>query len=153
MKPKEKIVKAAVRNALQKLIKHDSYLLDVDCAEQTISHRLAIYLAEEFPRYDVDCEYNRDGTNVKRLSLAQQCVQVADGGIYLTGVVPDIVVHMRGTHDDNLLVIEMKKAEENIEHDRLKLNAFKAQLNYQYAAHIVVGSLGGQILEPNVIWV
>jgi hypothetical protein len=46
----------------------------------------------------VDPEYNRDGHEVKR----------SDGVI----VVPDVIVHHRGT-SDNLLVIEVKKSTTN----------------------------------------
>lgn len=49
-----------VRGSLLRLLAEDAYLFEADANERSISHRLALYLEEEFPGWNVDCEYNRD---------------------------------------------------------------------------------------------
>jgi hypothetical protein len=89
-----------VLQALEMLYARDSFLLENDAAEWTIAHRLAVYLGEALPGWNVDCEYNRQGLDrkVKRRAIA-------------TGVRPDIIVHHRGfvQKSHNLLAIELKK--------------------------------------------
>lgn len=84
-------IQQRVRKALEKLILHDAYLLKIDSNERSITHRLGMYLQEEFERWDVDCEYNRDYDSpdlVKRLQLYTEPIQ-ADDFIYIT---PDFAV-------------------------------------------------------------
>lgn len=56
-------------------------------------------------------------------------------------VFPDIIVHKRGNNDDNLLIIEMKKdsSREDNKRDLEKLRAFKRELNYCFAFHLILG--------------
>jgi hypothetical protein len=53
MEVRDKIIRA-----YRMLLSRDSYLLVADVNERSI-HRLAMYIQEEFPEYDIDCEYNR----------------------------------------------------------------------------------------------
>lgn len=155
MRPTEVEVCAAVDSAIDQLIRRDHHLLDADCSERSVTHQLAVYLAAEFPNYNVDCEYNRDGFDVKRLQLGERQVRVADDELDAVTVFPDIVVHNRGTNQNNLLVIEVKKAvsrAELAEYDCFKLRAFKAELGYVYAAHIVLGYQRNQALARTVAW-
>lgn len=128
-----------LNRAIAALFREDSYLLKVDASERSISHRLAVHLTSEFPDYDVDCEYNREGFDVKRLALSPQPTQ-SDEDSAVT-VFPDIVVHRRGTNDHNLIVLEMKKESSTVsaEHDNKKLSAFVREMGYVYAVHITVG--------------
>ena len=92
----EKVVKA-----FQTFFIKDRYLLDNDVHEVTISHKLAEYLQYQFPDMNVDCEYNRqvppdNGDNIKRRSDTGDRVR------------PDIIVHKRGSNENNCLVIEIK---------------------------------------------
>lgn len=48
-------------SAVTRLFEKDNFLLKIDVSERAISHRLGMYLAEKFPLWDVDCEYNRKG--------------------------------------------------------------------------------------------
>ncbi len=113
-----------VSQALETLHAKDQYLLDQDVHERTIAHRFAIYLENEFPGWHVDCEYNRMGGDPKRIAARlKACAQKhhpsdqpcdcdscqADPDIL---VYPDIIVHRRGSCDQNLLVIELKKSPE-----------------------------------------
>lgn len=61
MKPE--IVESRVEEALDIYLKEDSYLLNVNANERSITHKLAEYLQQEFPGYNVDCEYNKDVDN------------------------------------------------------------------------------------------
>jgi hypothetical protein len=119
--------------AISILFKNDSYLLDVDANERSISHKLGVYLQDIFKDWDVDCEYNRIFDFEKRVDLPRK-YDVSNWDTEATTVYPDIIVHHRGT-DENLLVIEMKKNALNKpdEFDSLKLKEFKKQLGYQFA--------------------
>jgi|CXWL01.1.fsa_nt_gi hypothetical protein len=114
---------------------HDAELLRFDVNERSVSHRLALYLQAEFPRWMVDCEYNRDRAHKKALELPLTPISWAD--TKARTVFPDIVVHRRGT-DDNLLVVEMKKTTlgDAADFDRDKLRAFVAQFGYECGAFV-----------------
>jgi hypothetical protein len=132
-------VHAAVEAAIDALCADDRHLLDADASERSMSHRLAVHLISRFPSYEVDCEYNRDGFNVKKLMLSERVAQ--DDALDAVTVFPDIIVHKRDRQDQNLLVLEMKNASSPVDHDYdiEKLRAFKIELKYRYAAHVVVG--------------
>lgn len=119
----------------------DKYLLDAAASERSISHRLATHLTNTFPELDVDCEYNRDGFDVKKLALSEQKIEVSSENIEAVSVFPDIIVHRRGSHTENVLVIEMKKWEtrKNNDFDKQKLEAFKIDLHYQFAVFLALG--------------
>jgi hypothetical protein len=126
--------------AIQRLETLDEGLLLVDVNERTITHRLAVYLEHEFPDWHVDCEYNRDGHDPKRLNLAVEH-DVSTEDEQGRTVFPDVIVHRRETNS-NLLVIEAKKstsAKRGID-DRDKLQAYLTQLGYHYGAFVVFGT-------------
>ncbi len=124
-----------VHKAIERFALYDSELLSIDCNERSITHRLAMYLQDEFEGWDVDCEYNRDHhspDHVKRLySLIEQ---ISTSDTDAKTVFPDIIVHHRGT-SENLLVIEVKKSRnpEPDKRDKQKLQALKEELGYRYA--------------------
>ncbi|UTW60235.1 hypothetical protein KFE96_07955 [Kordiimonas sp. SCSIO 12603] len=128
----ENKIKGAVNKALEQLLDSDQYLLSNDVNERSISHRLAIYLEPLFPEWHVDCEYNKNHDDPKRLRIPRRKIVSAD--TQATTVYPDIIVHKRNT-DKNLLVIEMKKTsnQEDDIYDLHKLKAFKEQLGYEYS--------------------
>ncbi len=128
-----------VRRAIDRLTLCDAELLRIDCNERSITHRLAIYLQNEFEGWNVDCEYKRDCHSpdyVKRLLVDSDSLQASltIDDTDANTVYPDIIVHYRGT-SDNLLVIEVKKSrnQETDTRDEKKLHAFKKELQYQYA--------------------
>jgi len=129
------IVDSKIRQAISELLKHDSPLLKFDVNERTVSHQLAIYIKTEFPDWDVDCEYNRNHDDIKRLRLPREKVDSDD--TFAQTVFPDIIIHHRGT-DENLVVIEIKKSSnpQSPDRDFQKLTAFKSQLGYEYAVFI-----------------
>lgn len=124
-------MKDVLAKAIQMLLEQDLYLLQVDAAERTITHRLACHLGTLIADYHVDCEYNRNQQTIKVLQSS---------GFKDQHVFPDIIVHKRGT-DDNQLVIEAKKSTEpdhQKNKDRCKLRAFVKDLGYRFAAFLVI---------------
>lgn len=85
-------------------------------------------LQNEFPEFNVDVEYNRDGEPPKRLGLPPDCANFNEEGEAL--VVPDVIVHRRGHDGPNILVLELKKTtnREPRNCDRERVRALRAQL-------------------------
>lgn len=129
--PDQEIVGKVIA-AIKLLFESDKFLFQVNSSERSISHRLALYLTPQFADFDVDCEYNRDAHEIKRLQLADVCGRSADSDG--SPVLPDIIVHRRGT-EDNELVIEIKKSTSSVpdEFDLEKLTAFREELHYKAA--------------------
>jgi|WetSurMetagenome_2_1015567.scaffolds.fasta_scaffold85784_1 hypothetical protein len=143
-------IKRRLNKTLDRLYVKDWYLLRYKVHERSITHKLAEYLQEQFPDYDVDCEYDRDNENgdgnfkkqIHELVTAelrkrkQSITQIPENvwiyeseldkyiGILHRNFFPDIIVHKRGTNCHNLLIIEAKKADTNTAFDKDKLNAY-----------------------------
>ncbi len=159
---KTQLIRDALIKALGALNREDQHLLIHDLSERCIASRLALHLQREFSTYYVDVEYNRTGSEAKRLGLPESCVNARDeDGRAL--VVLDIIVHRRGPEGPNLLVVEIKKVgnPEGIECDRLRVEAFVRQLGYRGGAVIEcktrsgAGSsawLGFWCQEPEKVW-
>src|SRR5438552_2279765 len=81
-------IKLALSRSIESLLARDLELVACETHEQTICHRLALYL-EELTDLNVDCEYNRDMLNAKMLKSGKPFR-------------PDIIVHRRRSNDDNL---------------------------------------------------
>jgi len=129
-------IESKIKSALTSLIECDGYLLKQDANERSISHRLAVYLEPLFFDWNVDCEYNRNLDDIKKLNLPIKEVSTAD--LDAKTVYPDIIVHKRGS-ENNLLVIEIKKSSNKDNQgifDRKKLEAFRSQLGYKFAVFI-----------------
>ena len=121
--------------ALSRLFTEDKILFQINANERSITYRLALYLQNLYQDWDVDCEYNRDKHDPKELSLPELKPNNKDSDAQT--VFPDIIIHKRNS-DNNYLVIEAKKTSSSISKntDIAKLNAFRAQLGYQYAIFI-----------------
>ena len=136
--PSEDETKERLQSALHMFGVQDSYLLSNDLHERTITHKLAEYLQPLFPNWNVDCEYNRDGHDPKRVHLPDR--QPVDAGAG-SNVYPDIIVHERGSNDHNILIIEAKKSGEEDaavdKFDRQKVEAFINDLQYRYGTLVV----------------
>jgi len=133
-KQKEILSQEDIRNRIEiaytELIEKDQYLLEVDANERSITHRLAIYLEELFPKYDVDCEYNRNGIDPKKLNRLKKPIYSDD--TFGTTVYPDVIIHHRGKKE-NLIVIEAKKTTSGDNSDKEKLRIYKKELLYKFA--------------------
>ncbi len=133
-----------LHNAVQRVLRDDSFLLKYDVHEQTLSHRIAVYLESMFPEHHVDCEYNNDLDS----QSGRKQVQYPNND-EVSIVRPDIIVHHRGRNGrhHNLLIIELKKStstKSDIEGDRIKLCEFTAlgkiqHYGYQCGALLILG--------------
>jgi len=123
--------------AVELLLARDPYLFVYRVGERAVSHRLAIYVEAQFPGWDVDCEYDRDGE-------ARKMIPDGSGNDHDEGsaVLPDIIVHHRGP-GGNHLVFEIKKStnREPDDRDLAKLRAYCHHLGYDHGVFIrfVVG--------------
>ena len=130
------LVRESLNSSIRRLLDRDFFLLQADVNERSITHKLAAYLRAEFPDWDVDCEYNRDRHDPKRLDLPLRD-NVSSDDVHAHTVFPDIIVHHRNT-GGNLLVIEVKKSSnrEDDTWDCRKLLEYQRQLGYTHAAFI-----------------
>ena len=108
-----------VVNAIRKFYQHETFLLDKDLGERTLTHRLAVHLERQFDGWEVDCDYNRLGERL--LKLPHGSIVSTDDGLGKS-IFPDIVVHRRSI-PENLLAIEVRKEinHQPAEHDHHKL--------------------------------
>ena len=123
----QKVVKA-----LRVLFIKDECLLDNDVHEITISHKLAEYLQYQFSDMNVDCEYNRqippdNGDPIKRRSDTGNPVR------------PDIIVHKRGSNENNCLVIEIKAERDQTSKDTKKLKDYTNPKTLGYKFGLFLG--------------
>lgn len=143
-------VKKRLECAVHLLYTKENFLLEVDANERSITSQLGSYLRVLFEEWDVDCEYNRDGHEPKRLGIDES--KLPDEGC---SVYPDIIIHKRGVSGvkgANLLVIEAKKVGTNgKDYDLKKLRLYKEQLSYQYAAFVEVDTRKGY-QAPKICW-
>ncbi len=149
-------VKEKVEIALGMLLKNDAFLLEHDVNERSISHKLAEYLQQLFPDYNVDCEYNWqvDDPCYKELSFTSEEEKqfytktdeekIKDKNAHT--VYPDVIIHQRGHNRDNLLIIEMKKTsnkdERARERDKLKLKKYKDKFSYEFILSLDIPTSG-----------
>jgi hypothetical protein len=95
------LILSRLARSFDRLFDHDGELFERGIGgvhEQTLTFRLGIYIQQEFPAFNVDCEYNRRGADSKKRCSAGSLIK------------PDVVVHRRGADGPNLLVIEAKKS-------------------------------------------
>ena len=57
-------IKSNLKKAIVKLYDNDSYLIEQQAHERSITHMLAVHLRSFFLDYDIDCEYDVDITNL-----------------------------------------------------------------------------------------
>ncbi len=107
--------------ALREFYAHETWLLENDLGERTLTHRLARDIEKQFPGWEVDCNYDRLGERTLRLPHGT-IVSIDDH--LAKSVYPDIVVHQREI-PNNLLAVEVRKASNHqpVEHDQHKLQA------------------------------
>jgi|YNPMSStandDraft_1061717.scaffolds.fasta_scaffold15950_3 hypothetical protein len=129
-------IKKKVEFCIRQLLGNDRDLLEIEVNERSIAHKLAEYLQQQFPKWHVDCEYNRHGIEIKKLGEAR--------------VYPDIIVHLRNT-PFNLLVIELKCSNKNYEGDIEKLKEFTDKNGeFKYKLGLLLKILDKEIKE--MIW-
>lgn len=109
-----------VAEAFRLVYKNDKFLIENGLCERCIMFRFAHYLADLYPDYDVDCEYNKHKGNVKKIIEGKN-------------IFPDIIIHKRGTDSENFAVIELKNktnpSTPERENDKAKLKALTKSYN------------------------
>lgn len=124
-------IKTILSGALTKLVNNDLELIRRKVQEESINHKLAIYLEEELREtgwpHHVDVEYNKNGDKPKTYTDARGKKKRAK---------PDIIVHQRKEQDENLLFFEIKKLNSS-KLDFEKVKAFlKQKYKYRFACLI-----------------
>ena len=142
-------LKQYVINALKTVYNDDYHLIRYPAnerrkewnhvGERAIVFRFAHYLQNtitndrRFEKLNLDCEYNRNGKQPKRLPS------------FSNGTFPDVILHRRGTNDSNILVIEFKGYwNKNQNNDIEKLCEFtkqRAVYNFQLGMAIMLGEV------------
>jgi len=118
------VIKRRIKQCIEKIYEYDSDLFDRNNYEVMISSKLAQYLFIEFKEYDVDCEYNKHINQEKGVKELNQNIR------------PDIIIHRRGTDEDNLVYIEIKtdhnKESRTSDYNKIKLIS-KQKGEYRYS--------------------
>lgn len=135
-------IKECLEKSISTLFQIDMFLLEHDVQEETICHRIAVYLEREIPEYHIDCEYNNDLD-----SPSGRKNVLYPGTNKENRFRPDIIVHKRGLNGrkNNKLIIEVKKMtsdKEKIEGDKAKLRACttkESHLCYDIGALVIFG--------------
>ena len=133
--------KQIITEALQKVITERGYqgaIRNRNIHEQALAHRLAFHLENSgyFQGFNIDCEYNRHGDEPK-------------------GFRPDILIHLRGTDDNNLIMIETKKFNDpknELIEAKQNLEEIHREYHYRHAFLVVFpeqGLLTDSVVEIN----
>lgn len=147
---KIEIYKNKVIESVNQFLERDVGLLDLEAHEQAISHRIAVYLEYYIDGFHVDCEYNKNMENPKKIVftefpslLGNNCCEGGDSKSQcqllkeyfeshhdhtdeitekIKKLRPDIIVHHRRSNDKNEIIIEIKKTNDcNYDKEKLKL--------------------------------
>jgi hypothetical protein len=152
-------------------------------SERTIAHRLALHLETEVRILQddvlcdltVDCDYNRHGQALKTLDVESRLKHVVDEANrklrknpnwrrrYRFSIYPDIVLHERTIDDGNLIIIELKRATNDLveerKYDDLKLRILTRPRDYGYdyvigagVTAVDRGSRGSRRLKRRVLY-
>ena len=70
--------KRIIIRTLEKFLKEDSYLSDVNANERSQTHKIAEYLQQILPEYNVDCEYNKNLRQEKTLNFFEIVDKIKD---------------------------------------------------------------------------
>jgi len=163
-------IKRRLEIAINTLRVNDNYLLKIDANERSITHKLAIYMEQTFGKnYDVDCEYNRNIGDVKRIEMIESKLyglsnyevinqdKIFKDELVERSVFPDIIVHKRGSLKNNLLIIEVKKSTSSVSenYDIEKLKCYtdpNNNLNYKYGVFIKFHTSRLKYELPDIRW-
>lgn len=138
-----------VNRSLCQLYEDDQFLLQERIHERTITHKYAEYLQynleEVIINSDliVDCEYNREVHDDEKTLPAPETTPEKE--LDEDTIFPDIIIHKRGSSDRNILVIEVKKANNsnNRKSDRKRLQKLTTdredgRFGYEYGLFLVM---------------
>lgn len=120
---------------LDKKLICDNNFIDTHAHEWSICFKFGVYFYNYInsnnilKKYDLDAEYNRDIEGVKRLSIRPN------------GCYPDLILHKRGSNENNILMIECKgwwANENDIEEDKKKITEFLNSERYKYMFGLLI---------------
>lgn len=152
--PEVSEILGSVSNAIHSFLRKEGTLLAIDINERSLTHKLAEHLQSVFGEWDVDCEYNRDINDVKRLPSPTVTNTADTEG---STIYPDIVVHQR-RQPNNMLVIEVKKTGSRILDDAVRrdieklkgLTSTTGQYQYRCGIYLYIDCAGRRISEAHV---
>lgn len=140
--------------AISELLDKEKNILERGLNELNLNGHLTKYLTPYFEGYNVDPEYNGDIRKIndrKELTIAEN--RMREIGIDPNNknsytLTPDIIIHIRNTNENNLVVIEVKKDSnlvKNKKFDLLKLEHMtidynENHYNYKIGVAIVFGT-------------
>lgn len=128
----EEAILKIIKESLISLLENDRVLIKKKVKEESINHRFACYLEKNFVRkwkrsVSVDLEYNKSYNIPKYIPK-----YIIDGNTQKKSIRPDIIVHIRNSHDFNLIAFEIKKGYTD-KNDLSKIkNLFKPPYKYHY---------------------
>ena len=151
-----KLIIKLLKQSVDLLYTNDSYLIKHCVHEQDISHRIAHYFENLLNHYswykkssfNVEVEYNRNFDDSKR--VYNNCYNCDNAICYIhqfsyqidnyqSSCKPDIILHERGSNDNNILVVEIKKRNDDGKEDFAKLSAFTCNdSDYKYKMGIYI---------------
>ncbi len=111
-------VKKIIELALADLYENDRIIINRHTKEEAINHWLAIYINRRVKEktnlkfdYNVDVEYNRNVTGefFDIATVNKKIIRSSIIGLACQEIIPDIIVHKRGSNQHNYLCIEAKK--------------------------------------------
>ena len=121
--PTSETIEGLITQACQNLLRAQRNLFQftsqTNQTEWNLAHHLANELHAVFPDYDCDLEMTKPNLGNRR---------------------PDIVIHRRGSQDENLLVVEVKRSKELVASDVQKIRDYwlVPPLQYRFGAVVVI---------------
>lgn len=145
-----------LKQSIELLYENDNYLIEHSVHEQDLSHRIAYYFENLLNNYEwykktslnIDVEYNKNFDDSKRVYC--KCIGCRGNECYITTsqynignyestCKPDIILHERGSNNNNILVIEIKKNNNECAEDFAKLSAFTCLCSdYKYKCGVYI---------------
>jgi hypothetical protein len=142
-------IKKIIEQSLKDLNLNDGILINRFTKEEAINHWLAIYIDKNVKnnlkvKYNVDVEYNRNVTtdfiDGNRQIYNKKIIKWTENNLSWKEIIPDIIVHKRGSNKLNYLCIEAKKKYINNDTANEDLNKILGLLappyNYKYGCTI-----------------
>lgn len=138
--PKEADIKALILDACSELYESNDRLIAEGASETNLTGRLTEMLRTRFDGWDVDFEYQREG------SIDDRDIKTDLAGEKLK---PDIVVHERGPDGTNLVAIEVKGwwNPEPRWKDEYKLRRLEAKHHYRLLYRLELGHQAPELIR------
>lgn len=162
------IIFELLKTAVDVFYRRDKNLVEIGGLERTCASRIAGYLQRLLDIYgydnyclSVDCEYGKATSN-----SGEELIKYLDSNNAYAAhygekgrIFPDIIVHERGVHTNNMLVIELKgywHNDDDWKYDEKKLKIFtnpapsenlRSYFNYKQGVFIALGKTKGYFVR------